>query len=201
MGNPSSRFLSVGWCPGFISQAYWFKGQTPSGNMRLVRRTGFRLSVLPLVKVFSGLVVHLFFLALAVLIFLVKDVSVSLTWIQVIYYAISMMFLMAGLCWFLASVSVFIPDVIRLIPVVVQIGFWVTPIFWNVEILSDKWQWIIKLNPVFYIINGYRDCFLENVWFWERPWLTIYFWAVTSAFMLLGAISFRKLRPHFAEVL
>ena len=42
---------------------------------------------------------------------------------------------------------------------------------------------------------------LTGNWFWERPMLTVYFWGVTIVLMLLGLKVFKKLRPHFSDVL
>ncbi len=60
---------------------------------------------------------------------------------------------------------------------------------------------ILKLNPMFYIVQGYRDAFVNKVWFWERPWLSLYFWIVTLVFWLIGTRLFKKLKVHFADVL
>ena len=60
---------------------------------------------------------------------------------------------------------------------------------------------ILKINPVFYIVTGFRDSMLAGNWFWQRPTLTVYYWAVTILVLILGLRVFRKLRPHFSDVL
>jgi lipopolysaccharide transport system permease protein len=50
-------------------------------------------------------------------------------------------------------------------------------------------------------VTGYRDSLFYKVWFWESPKLTLYFWGLTLAIFAFGAIVFRRLRPHFADVL
>ena len=82
-----------------------------------------------------------------------------------------------------------------------QIGLWATPIIWSYVIIPDNYQWIVKLNPVFYIIEGYRDSFINKQWFFEQPVLTAYFWCVTLGMLCIGNIVFKKMRPHFADVL
>jgi len=59
----------------------------------------------------------------------------------------------------------------------------------------------LKLNPMFYIVQGYRDSFIYKIWFWQRPGMTLYFWAFTLVFWLIGTRLFRKLKIHFADVL
>ena len=67
--------------------------------------------------------------------------------------------------------------------------------------MPDKYQWIVKLNPVFYIIEGYRDAFINGKWFFQKPLLTGYFWIFALVVLMLGRTIFRKLKPHFADVI
>jgi len=64
-----------------------------------------------------------------------------------------------------------------------------------------KVEKIMKLNPVYYVVVGYRDSILRGNYFFERPGLTIYFWAVTIVLLFIGLRLFNKLRPHFSDVL
>jgi ABC-type polysaccharide/polyol phosphate export permease len=67
--------------------------------------------------------------------------------------------------------------------------------------IPEKYIWIIKLNPMYYIVSGYRDSFINQVAFWERPLDMLYFWTITLIVVLGGITVFKKLRPHFAEVI
>jgi ABC-type polysaccharide/polyol phosphate export permease len=108
--------------------------------------------------------------------------------------------LLLGLGWMTASTSIFVSDVKKLVMVLIQFGFWLTPIFWNISKIPEKFRWIIELNPMYYIVTGYRDSIITQVPFWERG-NTIYFWCFTLVCLYLGISIYRKLRPHFAEVI
>ena len=95
----------------------------------------------------------------------------------------------------------FFRDLEQIIQIIVRVGFWLTPIFWKVESIPHKYRFIFQANPVHYLITGYRDSLLYKVWFWERPYLTIYFWSLTLLIFALGSILFRRLKPHFADVI
>ena len=73
-------------------------------------------------------------------------------------------------------------------PVVVERGLTMAPM-------------ILKLNPFYYIAAGYRDSMLTGDGFWMRPTLGLYFWGVTIVMMLVGLKVFKRLRPHFSDVL
>jgi lipopolysaccharide transport system permease protein/teichoic acid transport system permease protein len=110
-------------------------------------------------------------------------------------------FLVLGLTWLTSSIVVFFRDLGQIIAMVVQFGFWLTPIFWSMKILPEEYHTMIQYNPAYYIVEGYRDSLIYNTWFWEKPELTIQYWVITAIFFFLGAVVFRKLRPHFADVL
>ena len=84
---------------------------------------------------------------------------------------------------------------------VMNVGFWATPIVWNIGNVSGVAEKILKLNPMYYICNGYRDAWLTWKPFWEHPWTTLYFWAVALGLILLGSRLFRKMSPDFVDVL
>lgn len=94
-------------------------------------------------------------------------------------------------------------DLTQVINIALQVGVWMTPIMWSMEDLgiTGILASILKLNPMFYIVQGYRDAFIYKIWFWQRPGMTLYFWAFTLVFWLIGTRLFRKLKIHFADVL
>ena len=60
---------------------------------------------------------------------------------------------------------------------------------------------ILKVNPMYYIVSGYRDAMLNNIWFWDRGIINVYYWGVTLVILFVGTKIFRRLQPHFADVL
>ena len=67
--------------------------------------------------------------------------------------------------------------------------------------MPEKYQWVLKINPMYYIVEGYRDTVINKVWFFEKSFETIYFWIVMLLLFGLGTTIFKKLKPHFADVL
>ena len=112
------------------------------------------------------------------------------------------MFLL-GLIYLNSAIVVFFRDLSQLVNVILQIWIWATPIMWNIDTmnLNGKLLSVFKLNPMYYIINGYRDSMLNKVWFWEHPKLTILFWVVTVLVFGFVVRIFRRLKVHFADVL
>ncbi|MDY0212992.1 MAG: ABC transporter permease [Desulfuromonadaceae bacterium] len=199
---PFILWLITGIIPWFFI-AETFTGGTGAvvENSYLVKKIVFRVSMLPVVKLLSALVVHLFFVLVIFLVFAAYHIYPGLHALQVIYYGFSAIVLLLGLTWLTSSLMVFLKDVGQAVSTFIQFGFWLTPIFWSVEMVPEKYRVYLKLNPFFYITEGYRDSFVHKIWFWEHPVHTVYYWSITSVIFILGAVVFSRLRPHFADVL
>lgn len=168
----------------------------------LVKKVKFRVEYLPFVRVISALFVHVFFLFF--LLFLSGCYRFSLTsgCIQILYYSFAVTVLGWGFMMLFSAVSCFFKDIAQIVPVILQVGFWATPVFWNPDTTVDVTvRRILSLNPLYYIVDGYRGSFLYQDYFWNHPLRTAYFWIVTLIVCSLGSMTFWKLRPHFADEL
>jgi ABC-type polysaccharide/polyol phosphate export permease len=170
-------------------------------NSYLVKKMTFRVSILPVVKIGSSLYIHMFFIVFLFTMFVMYNYYPDIYTIQVFYYLCCSILLVLGISWISSALVIFLKDVGQFINVIMQFMFWLTPIFWSIDILPDKYKSLLKLNPFYYIVEGYREAFIYKTWFWEHPKQTIYFWVVTFLILATGIIIFKKLRPHFADVL
>ena len=169
----------------------------------LVKKVVFKISTLPAVKVVSSLFVHAFFILFMLIMYACYGMFPDLYDLQILYYSLCMVFLTLGLVYATSAVSVFFRDLMQIVNIFLQVLIWMTPIMWNMDAVSmPGWvRVILKLNPMFYIVSGYRDALINKQWFWNHPILTLYFWGLAIAVWLLGTHIFRKLKPHFADVL
>lgn len=169
----------------------------------LVKKVVFRIEILPVVKLCSALYVHLFFVAVLLLLYIVMGFFPGISAVQLIYYSFAMFVLVLGIVYLTGSVVIFFRDLSQIINIVLQVGVWMTPIMWNFEDLhiAGPLRIIFMANPMYYIVEGYRSALIDGTWFWERPLLTAYFWGFTLVIFLLGRHVFGKLRVHFADIL
>ena len=199
---PFILWLMAGMVPWFFfAESLQSATQSILSNSFLVKKVVFRVSLLPIIQIISALTIHLFFIVFTLGMFLYYGFTPTLYWLQIPYYLLCTIVLVLGISWITSSVIVFFRDLGQIIAMVIQFGFWLTPIFWPMKILPEKYHGIMQYNPAYYLVEGYRDSLIYNVWFWEKPGLTLQYWVITVLFFLLGAVVFRKLRPHFADVL
>ena len=168
----------------------------------LVKKVVFKIDILPLVKIISALFVNSFFILIAIVLCWIYGYAPSLYTLQLVYYLFSMIALVVGIVYLTSAVVVFFRDLNQIIGIILQVGIWATPIMWPAEKnLSEGLHLIFKLNPMYYIVDGYRDSLLGQVWVWDKPLWSLYFWIFVLLMFVFGTRVFRKLKIHFADVL
>lgn len=169
----------------------------------LVKKVVFQISVLPLVKVISNVFVHIAFVVFTIILFAAYGYYPDLYYLQIIYYSLCMFVLVLGICYATSVLVGFFRDLSQIIGIILQVGIWMTPIMWNMQTMDipEGLKIILKANPMYYIVAGYRDALINKVWFWENMGLTVYYWIITLIVVGGGMIIFKRLKPHLADVL
>lgn len=202
---PFVLYLVAGIVPWFFFQDALIGGTNSLLEYSyLVKKVVFNISVLPIVKMISALFVHAFFVVFITILYCCYGHYPDWYYLQLLYYSGGLFLLVLGLSYATCAVVIFFRDLSQMISIALQIGVWLTPIMWIAEDMLVEYPVvfrILKLNPVYYVVTGYRDAFINKNWFWERPLWTLYFWCFTAAAFLFGYWVFKKLRVHFADVL
>lgn len=169
----------------------------------LVKKVVFQISILPIVKIVSALFVHVFFIVFTVVLYAGYGYCPDGYTLQIIYYSGAIFLFVLGVSYATCAIIGFFRDLSQIINIVLQIGMWMTPIMWNINAmeLPSTLLTVFKLNPIYYIVQGYRDALINKRWFWESPELTVYFWIVTIFMFGIGSVIFKRLKIHFADVL
>ena len=200
--KPYVLFLTAGLVPWF-----YFSEALNSGTNALleynylVKKVVFKISVLPIIKIIAATFIHVFFAVVMLVIAAVYGYYPSIYTIQLLYYSFCMFILVLGLCYSTCAIMVFFKDIGQIISIALQIGMWATPILWDINSMSPTVQMFVKINPLVYIVNGYRSAIFEKQWFWEDFYSTMYFWIVTVVVFGIGALVFKRLKVHFSDVL
>jgi ABC-type polysaccharide/polyol phosphate export permease len=167
----------------------------------LVKTVYFRIAIIPIIVISSELIIHLIVMVLMVIILIFSGIYPSFFWIQVFYYLLAQYILLIGISWLTASIQPFFPDISYIITIIMRVLFFMTPIFWDMQSIPPAYLKFFNLNPLVYIVNGYRESFVTHIPFWQHGFQTLYFWVFTLITTIIGIIVFKSLRPHFADVI
>ena len=199
---PFVLFLTAGLVPWFYFNEALNNGTNALREYDyLVKKVVFKISILPIMKVIAATFIHVFFVAVLLIVAALYGYYPTVYTTQILYYSACLFVFVLALCYATCAVVVFFKDLTQIIGIALQIGIWATPILWNIDSAPGEWVVILKLNPLVYIVNGYRSAIYERSWFFEDFFSTMYFWIVTVVLFGIGVAVFKRLKPHFADVL
>lgn len=195
----TAEFLLAGLFPWF-----WFQSSVQAaagtfvGNGGLLKKVRFPREVLPLSVVLGNTLQ--FLLALPVLAgFLLWDgYEPSREWLALPLIFTLQLLLISGLAFFVASVTVFFRDLEHIVEVLLNLVFYATPIIYSADKVPDDYQWVIRLNPLAPLADGWRRVLLNNQWPASDLWFSV---GLTAVLLVLGWFTFRRLEDAFADVI
>ncbi len=196
----------IWYMPAFLIWNYFQEAASQSAGSLLeysylVKKVNFNVDIIPAIKILSNGFIHLFFILFIVFINLCYEKLPTVYYFQVIYYFFCAAAFSMALGWLCSSIAPYATDIMNVISIIIQVGFWITPIFWDPSSLKDTAQVLLRINPMYYVCMGYRDCFVYETWFFEHPIQTAYFWVVTILIWIFGVRLYRKSKVHFDDVL
>lgn len=199
---PFVLFLTAGLVPWFFFSEALNSGTNAMLEYNyLVKKVVFKISMLPIIKIIAATFIHAFFVCILLIVAAVYGYYPSVYTLQIFYYSACLFIFVLALCYSTCSIVVFFRDLSQIISIVLQIGMWATPILWDINSLSARWVFILKMNPMVYIVNGYRNAIYGKQWFFQDFFSTMYFWITTVVLFGIGAAVFKRLKVHFADML
>lgn len=202
---PYVLWLTAGLVPWFyFSEAIMQGTQALLEYNYLVKKVVFKISILPIIKIIAATFIHIFFVCVMLVLYCVYGLKPDIYLIQIPYYSFCMYIFVLALSYATCSIVIFFRDLTQIINIFLQVGMWATPILWDLSFLAGKnakYQILFKVNPVYYVVNGYRSALFEKTWFWQDFYSSMYFWIATAVLFGIGALIFKRLKVHFADVL
>ncbi|HEV8037436.1 MAG TPA: ABC transporter permease [Bryobacteraceae bacterium] len=185
----------------------WLAFSEPAGraphvileHRNFVKKLIFPLETLPVNQVVAGLVTELFAAAVFLVALLVIRGSVPMTVIWLPVLLIPQLLFTLGVCWFLAGLGVFVRDLGQIMGFLLTLWFFITPICYPEGSLPANALFILRKNPMYVLVRGYRAILLES----HSPELLplVKLWIVAAVVFFLGHAWFYKLRKSFADVI
>lgn len=201
-GVPFILWLAAGMIPWNFFYDSWFSGtSTFTAYSYIVKKVVFNIEVLPLVRVMSSMILNLIFNGILVVIYCIYGRFMGVHLFDMLYFSICLFVLTLGLSYITATLNVFMKDVGQFMGIILQVLMWMTPLMWDYHVISDNLAWLYKLNPLHYVLNGYRESLISGHWFFYHKDQMIWFWVVTILLFIIGRSLMKKMKDHFADVL
>ncbi|KZE64089.1 Teichoic acid translocation permease TagG [Fictibacillus phosphorivorans] len=201
-GVPYLIWLLVGLIPWFFISPTIVQGSNSIySKVNLVSKMKFPVSLLPTITIISNSLNFLVLLAIMVLIMFLNGFVPTVFFFQLPYYLFCTFMFLLAITLLFSTVSVIIRDFQNVLQSFMRMIMFLLPILWDINRLPDNIQKILMLNPLYYLIEGFRNTFLYETWFYEDILYMSYFWFVTLLILLIGSILHLKLRSKFIDYL
>ncbi len=202
-GDSKAAFALTMFCGlsvfNIFSESLTGSVSTISNNPNYVKKVVFPLEILPIASMLSSLFFGLIWIGILVLSTPIFLQQFSITVVCVPLILLPLLLLSCGLSWFLASLAVYFRDIIHAVGILIQILFFMTPIFYSIEMVPESFRKVLRANPLTDIVQNAREILIFGHW---PNWKAI---AILTAFSLcifqLGYVWFMKTKKGFADVL
>lgn len=194
---------------GFILWFFFYQSTIQGSKsiytrLRMLSKMNFPMSIIPNFAIFSQLYIHLVMVLITVVILHLMGIIINIYYFQLIYFLIATVAFTYALALITSTLSTIIRDVHMLLNASLRMLLYLSPILWSVDGSNlDNWiKIIMQINPLYYLIEGYRAGFLGLGWYFIENWqYTLYFWGITTVLFLIGSSLHVKFRRHFIDFL
>lgn len=181
----------------FLSRATTIGMFSIVGKPGMVKKIYFPRDIFVISSCITALLMTIFESIVFVMFMIIFSVPVSINLVYVPLILSCLFIISLGLSLALSALNVYYRDVQFIWQVLLQIGFYITPIIYTIDIFPENLQKFILLNPVARILNSARDTII-----YSSPAKTedLLFMILSSiVFLLVGYILFSRFEPGFAE--
>lgn len=200
-GAPYALLVFAGLLPWlFFSASFSDASNSVIGNANIVSKVYFPRLIIPVSAVLVGLVDFLLAMAVYVVLSFVYGHPPGLQVLLLPVFLAQLCLLILGCGLWVSALGVWYRDFRHLLPVVLQLGAYLSPVGFASTVVSDKWLPVYALNPMVGLIDGFRWCLLgdSQPLRWPAIGLSV---AITFLLLLPGLRFFRRSEHHFADAL
>ncbi|MGH0565351.1 ABC transporter permease [Bacillus cereus] len=185
----------------FISPSILQASKSIYTRLNMISKMNFPMSVIPSYVIMSNFYQHLILVGIVTILFLITGQGISIHYIQLVYYMFATIMFIFAFSLITSTLATIVRDVQMVVQSLMRMLLYLTPILWTPDKLPPILQKIMQLNPLCYIVEGYRDAFLGTGWVHEDIKYALYFWTIVFFMLLIGATLHVKFRKHFADYL
>ncbi|MEG0285067.1 MULTISPECIES: ABC transporter permease [Vagococcus] len=204
-GVPFIAWMLMGLVPWFfINSSILGTSNSIYAQIGMVSKMKFPVSILPSINMSSNFVSYRAMMLLLIGMLFYYDVPVTIYWLQFFYYFACMIIFLFAFGILNATITVLVRDYHIMLQSILRLLFYFSGAIWDIETMTQfqgmqTFTKILQLNPMYYIISGFRDTFLSKQWFWEKGTHTMFFWLVVSLLLIVGSHLHMKFRTRFVD--
>ncbi len=201
-GVPYFIWLIVGLAPWFfINESLTSGAQAMLRKAYIIKKIKFQVEIFPIINTTTNLISHFMFLVIIFGLLIMNGFIPGLFDLSLIYYLFATFLFLWVTTILTSSVSVLIRDVPYFVQSITSALLWLSPILWPFTNLPYRLQVIMRLNPLHYLVNGYRNALLFHEIALFLSIDTIIFWIEVLGIYIISVLNFKKIKPILSDML
>ena len=130
----------------------------------------------------------------------------NIYWLWIVYYMFCAFMLGEAISLVLSVLTMLWRDVKKFITSIMRMLMYFSPVLWNCHFkksvpFHSVLNKLVKANPVYYVIQGYRDAIFYNRTPFNHPAITLYFWALVLVIFALGCFLMYTFKKKFIDMI
>ncbi|PEQ82860.1 teichoic acid ABC transporter permease [Bacillus sp. AFS006103] len=189
----------------FVNPAISASSRSIYSRIQLISKMSFPMSVIPSFVIMANFYTHVMLIAVVTIFLQFTDYKLTVYFIQLPYFMLATLLFLLGLALITSTLSTIVRDVQQVVQSILKMLLYLTPFLWHVDHLMIKgidYTFLLKINPLYYIVEGYRAALLGTTWYpLEYPQYTLYFWIIIILLFMIGSVLHLKFRNRFVDYL
>lgn len=196
-GVPYLPWVIVGFAAWWYLQPCITQGCSAVFSKKdVITKMKFPISILPATVCAKEFFNHLCMMAITLVVLLLYGYRPNIFWLNLIYYAFCAFMFVESLSLVTSVLTMMWRDVKKLVVSLMRMILYLSPVLWPAAFSQFPFMtFVMKLNPVYYIVTGYRDAVFFNKSFLRHPAMGLYFWIVVLVLFVIGS----SLMYHFKK--
>jgi len=198
-GKPYPIFVYAGLLPwNFFATAVDNSSNSLVGNSALITKVYFPRLVIPSAAVGAALVDFAIASAILFIMCAYYGVALSFSFVMLIPLTLLMAVFAVAVGMRLSALNVKYRDIRYALPFLINIWMYATPVIYPVSFIPARWRWILILNPLGGIIEGFRSAIFNQPFRWNELMVTS---VIIGAVLMYSLYSFRRMEKDFADII
>ena len=168
----------------------------------VITKMKFPVSILPMTVILNKLFDHFCLMVILTIVFCCMGYYPTFHWLGLVYYMVCAVLFAFALSLTTSVLNMLARDTRKLILACMRLLLYLTPVLWEIDRIGGTFvSKIIRCNPIYYIVTGYRDCFFYHQGPVADVWAFAWFWIITAGLFLFGSYMMYKFKTRFIDML
>lgn len=202
-GYPYFLWLISGILPWFYIQEILHQGTESIRKYDyLVTKMKFPISCIPTFVSISKIIIHILLTTIVLFIFVFAGYPLDIYILQLPIYILMLFLFFTSISLLFSVLAAVSKDFLNLVKSSIFALFWLSAIIWDANNISNPiFVTILKCNPICFLVNGFRNCFIYKTWFWEDKFSLFFFLGLLITVFLLACFCYKKLKKDLPDLL